>query len=109
NIEAAIKKNVVPAETLAAFDAAKPALARLQAHEAPIKALVKTYGLSVPNSLIRKLEAKKIETLADVRSAGGTSVLANALDVKADDPHLENLVSHAHLSLLGTDVATNAT
>src|SRR5262249_33727803 len=105
----AIKKNLVPAETLVSFDAAIPTLARLQTHEASIKILVKTYGLTVPDSLLRKLQAKKIETLADLRSAGGAEALAKALNVKADDPHLETLVAHAHLSLLGTDVGANAT
>jgi hypothetical protein len=107
-LESAVKKNIVPAASLTSFDAAKPKLARLQAHETPIKALVKTYGLSVPDALIRKLAAKKIETLADLRSAGGSAVLAKTLNVKPNDRQLENVVAHAHLSLLGTDVATNA-
>src|SRR5262249_39127773 len=108
-IEVADKKNIVPAGTLVSFDAAIPTLARLQTHEASIKILVKTYGLKVPDSLLGKLQAKTIETLADLRSAGGAEVLAKALKVKADDPHLETLVAHAHLSLLGTDVGANAT
>lgn len=108
-IKSAVKKNIVPSTTLAALERARPILARLQTREVPIKTLVDTYDLEVSSSLLRKLEAKKIQTLADVRSAGGTEALAKALKVKSDDPSLENVVSHAHLSLLGTDVGSNET
>ncbi len=107
-IESAIKKNRVPAATLASFDGATPALARLQTHEAPLRRLAATYDLQLPQSLLRKLESRGIKTLADVRSAGGADALAKKLNVKVDDLGLQNLVSHAHLSLLGTDVACNA-
>ena len=52
------------------YDLAEPTLARLQTHAAPIRTLAKIHDLSVRDSLIRKLGAKKIETLADLRSAG---------------------------------------
>jgi hypothetical protein len=107
-IGTAVKGNLVPLRRLASFDEAKLTLARLQTHGALIRTLTKTYDLNVPDSLLRKLEAKKVETLADVRSAGGTAALAKVLNVKVDDPNLRNLVSHAHLSVLGTDVGSNA-
>lgn len=107
-IGSAVKDNLVPAETLASFDAAKPTLARLQIHDAPLSTLVKTYDLKIPDALIRKLETKGINTLADLRSVGGLDELAKKVNLKPDDPKLETLVAHAQLSLTGSDVGTNA-
>jgi hypothetical protein len=107
-IARAVKKNVVGPATLTEFEAARPALASQQTRDTPLASLVKTYRLGIPDALLRKLETKKIETLADLRVAGDTAAVAKLLKVKSDDKNLATLVAHANLSLLGTDVATNA-
>ena len=107
-IARAVKKNVVGPATLTQFEAARPALAGQQTRDTPLASLVKTYGLKIPAALLKKLAAKKIETLADLRVAGDTADVANLIKVKPNDPNLATLVALANLSLLGTDVATNA-
>src|SRR5262245_60842188 len=107
-IEVAIKKNVVSKETLFSFDDAIPILASLQIKDIPLRTLVKAYGLGIPESFLDKLEAKQIETLADLRSAGGATAVAKVLKVPAENPQVQKLVAHAQLSFIGTDVATNA-
>jgi hypothetical protein len=107
-IASAVKKNVVAPSTLTDFEAARPGLTDLQTKKTPLASLVKTYRLGIPDALLRRLEAKKIETLADLRVAGDAAALAKLLKVKPDDKNLTTLVAHANLSLLGTDIATNA-
>jgi hypothetical protein len=107
-LESAVQDNLMSGAALTAFDAAKPALVRFQAHESPLKALMKSYDLNVPTSLADKLEAQGVKTLADLRSSGDPKELAKALDLDPDDTQLKTLAAHANLSFLGSDVPTNS-
>ena len=101
-IESAVKENLVPSETLTAFNAAAPVFASLQSNEAPLKALVDNYDLKVPDPILRKLESHGIETLIDVRYAGGLARV-KGLNLKADDPAVRTLEAHAELARLPID------
>jgi hypothetical protein len=107
-IASAIKKNVVGPAALSAFENARPGLTALQTNKTPIRTLVKTYELAVSDALVKRLEARKIETLAELRVAGDAATVAKLINVKPGDAGLALLLAHANLSLIGTDVATNA-
>jgi hypothetical protein len=87
-VKSAIKIKFIPAETLATFDAAKSILAPLQTHENPLSTLVKMYELGVSDSLLKKLDAKNIRSLAQLRAARNPAALAKILKVKANHPQL---------------------
>src|SRR5207253_1410050 len=97
-IESAVKDNLVPTETLTAFDVARPTLARLQTKESSLKTLINTYKLKIPPTLTDKLEAVGFKSLADLRSAGSPSELARKLNLKPDDARLATLTAYANLS-----------
>jgi hypothetical protein len=67
----------------------------------------KALGLKVPRSLSRFLDEANVKTLTDLRQQGDLAK-DPALPVAADDPAFVTLESLAALSLLPTDVATNA-
>ena len=106
-IEVAVKKNIVGANTLKSFDAARPEFTRLELHEMPLGTLVKNYGLKVTDSVLRRLDTNGIKTLADIRSSGGLSQV-KGLNLNPNNPAARMLDAHASLSILGTDVPTNA-
>lgn len=103
-IESAIRKRMVPASTLGTFDTIRPTLARLQAHNVPLRSLVETHQLEIAPALVKRLEAKGLNTLADVRTAGGAAAIAKQIDASPENPGLVRLATLAQLSFLGADV-----
>jgi hypothetical protein len=69
--------------------------------------LATTLQLKLPQQLLPTLAKHGIRSLADIREAGGISHL-EGLPVAADHTAVQTLEAHANLSLLSSDVPTNA-
>jgi hypothetical protein len=72
-----------------------------------ISELVSTLHLTIPSQLSSFLVQNGINTLADIRKAGGLSQLAN-LPVPAADPLVRTLDAHAELIALSPEIVLNA-
>jgi hypothetical protein len=100
-----VKENLVPSETLTAFDTAKPSVVYFQTQKIPLKTFVDTHGLKAPDSLIQKLHQKGIKTIEDIRSAGGLSFRKKFGD--SDRVIVEHLEAQARLLTLCPDATLN--
>ncbi len=69
--------------------------------------LVPTLPIELPSDLLPFLAGKNINTLADIRKAGGISRL-EGLPVAADHPAVRLLEAHVDLSRISPDVQVNA-
>jgi len=69
--------------------------------------LVPTLPIELPPDLLQFLAGKNINTLADIRKAGGISRL-EGLPVAADNPAVQLLEAHTDLSRVSPDVQVNA-
>src|SRR5262249_16323809 len=72
-----------------------------------IEGLRKGLGLKIPGSLVGYLERSGIKTLADIRRMGGLGQ-DPALPIPANEAAVRMLDSLAALTLLPTDIKTNA-
>lgn len=78
--------------------------------EAPnptLRELVSTVRIDKGQEIVSALSKHGIHTLADIRKAGGLSHLKDTA-IPADHPSAKILEAHAHLSVLMSDIQTNA-
>ena len=83
-------------------EVAVPALPR---PERPLRDLAGQIGLEIPTRVLNRLRRAGIETLEDVRAAGGLSEIGRAPE---DEPVVAALEAHAALSVLPADARASA-
>jgi hypothetical protein len=105
----AVDANIVPVSLQSSLDGIMQHIDALRTAPASpaITELVSTLHLTVPAQLSSFMAQKGINTLADIRLAGGLSQLAD-LPVPANDPAVQTLDAHADLIALSPDIALNA-
>ena len=84
----------------------EPVKPTLPGSEIKLENLNGALGESIPEALLEKLQSESINTLADIRTAGGLSRIQN-LPVSNDSPLVKSLEAQANLSILSGDLEQN--
>ena len=74
----------------------------------PVREVADSLRLELPAALTSLLTTHKIESIEDIRRAGGLRRLLEASTLSADSPAVKALEAQANLSLLKTSVTDNA-
>jgi hypothetical protein len=105
-LEAAINQNIITTAHLASLEELVQRFEKQHELYLPLTQVAPTIGLEEDLLLFEHLARHGIQTLADIRSAGGIAHLPE-LPLEPEDPAVLTLEAHARLSLLPTALAVN--